>query len=123
MRTILPAVALCIVSVTALAHHSTSHVDTSKKVDVKGILKGVEFINPHAQIHLEVRDVKGKTVNWTFEGPPPGWLRRAGIKQSEFKEGIGHEVTIRANPARDGSPFGLLEKVIFADGRSVGFSP
>lgn len=122
MRTFFLAAALCIASLTAVAHHSPSVVDMNKKVDIKGILQGVEFVNPHSQFHLEVKDEKGKTVNWTFEGAPPGWLRKAGIKQSEFKSAFGHEVTITANPARDGSPFGVVHKVTFADGRSVGFS-
>ena len=126
LKTVLLATAFAFVSATALAHHSPEgFVDTHKTVEMKGVLTGVEFVNPHVHLHLAVKDANGKLVYWTFEAVPPGWFRRAGIKQSDFTAAIGSEVTITGSPARDGSTYGSMQKLTLADGRTVsmGFGP
>lgn len=115
------AVALGSVTSTAGAHHSIAPLDMNKTIDVKGILRSVDYINPHCEFRLDSKDAKGTTISWLFESSPPGHLRRAGIKKSDFTKGIGQEVTITAHPARDGSLFGYLRTVTFGDGTSVTF--
>lgn len=104
---------------TAQAHHSG--VGMAKPADVKGILRSVEFVNPHSQFVLEAKDAEGKVVTWHFGSQPPAWFRKAGIKQTDFAKGIGQEVTVSALVPVDGTPEGLLTKMTFADGTSVGF--
>lgn len=101
------------------AHHSPFNFDMAKEVDVKGTLLSVDFVNPHSQFRLEGKDASGKPVVWAFESQPPAWFSKAGIKKSDFGKGIGQQVTISANVAKDGTPFGLLRKMTFTDGSSV----
>lgn len=103
----------------ALAHHSNA--GASKAAEVKGILRSVEFVNPHSSFTLEARDASGKVVMWNFGSQPPAWFRKAGIKKSDFAKGIGHQVTVSAIVPADGTPAGLLTKMTFEDGTSVGF--
>ncbi len=103
----------------ALAHHSSA--GASKAAEVKGILRSVEFVNPHSSFTLEAKDASGKAVIWNFGSQPPAWFRKAGIKKSDFAKAIGHQVTVSAIVPADGTPAGLLTKMTFEDGTSVGF--
>lgn len=103
----------------ALAHHSST--GASKVAEVKGILRTVEFVNPHSSFTLEAKDASGKVVVWNFGSQPPAWFRKAGIKKSDFAKAIGHEVTVSAIVPADGTPGGLLTKMTFEDGTSLGF--
>lgn len=102
----------------AQAHHSPPPLN-STPTEITGILRSAEFMNPHSQFKLEAKDASGKTINWVFEGQPPAWFSKAGIKRSDFAKGIGLQVTITARVARDNSPFGIMSKMTFPDGTYV----
>ena len=121
IKTVFLATALCGVSLAAVAHHSATGIyDPGKTIVLNGVLSSVDYVNPHVQFHITVKDANGKTVVWTFGGAPPGWYRRAGIKQSEFT--VGSEVTVIMHPALDGSPSGAIQKLTFPGGRTVSLS-
>jgi Family of unknown function (DUF6152) len=106
---------------TARAHHSPSSIfDMANKVTLSGTLTQVEWVNPHIAIYVDVKKADGTGVeNWTFESAPPSWLRRVGVNSADFKKAIGQTVTVEGNKARDGSPYGFLQKITFADGNSL----
>jgi hypothetical protein len=106
---------------TARAHHSPSSIfDMANKVTVSGTLTQVEWVNPHIAIYIDVKKADGTGVdNWKFESAPPSWLRRVGVNSADFKKAIGQTVTVEGNKARDGSPYGFLLKITFADGNSL----
>jgi hypothetical protein len=56
--------------------------------------RATEFIwvNPHSQIHLDVKDGSGKVVNWGVETNSPGILSRAGWTRRSLK--AGDKITI-----------------------------
>ena len=125
MRYKLPAIlALCatlLAAGTARAHHSPSSIfDMANKVTLSGTLTQVEWVNPHIAIYIDVKKADGTGVeNWKFESAPPSWLRRVGVNSADFKKAIGQTVTVEGNKARDGSPYGFLQKITFADGNSL----
>ena len=48
-----------------LAHHSESaQFDITKPVDVIGVVKKVEWMNPHIWFYVDVKDPAGKVTTW-----------------------------------------------------------
>jgi len=77
----------------ALGHHSFAAVfDATKPVEVTGTVTEVEWMNPHAWIHLDVENDKGEIEQWSFE--------------------LG-------SPARDGSQRGNVRSVTLANGQQL----
>ena len=100
---ILIAVGLLVGGKAVLAHHSfAAEFDVNKPITLKGIVTKVEWTNPHAWIHINVKDeATGMVTNWGAEMGPPHGLQRQGWRRDTLK--IGEEVTIAGSRARDGS--------------------
>ena len=119
-RSLLTAtLALLLATSVLLAHHSVTAVfDTSKKIKLSGELTEVDWVNPHIFLHLKM--MKGNAVEqWKVEGGPPAWYRRVGASSGTFTKRIGETVIIDGLPAKDGSLYGYLQKITFADGDSL----
>ena len=108
-------------AIPVFAHHSvTAEFDSSKAFTVKATITKIEWVNPHTYIYAEVKDENGSVTPYSFEGGPPGALRRSGILKTMFN--VGDVVTIEAYIAKDGSKhLGLLHAVHFADGHQIFF--
>lgn len=125
MKFKLPAIlmlgAILLAAGTARAHHSPSSIfDMANKFTLSGTLTQVEWINPHIAIYIDAKKADGSGVeNWKFESAPPSWLRRVGVNSADFKNAIGQQVTVEGNRARDGSTYGFLQKITFANGNSL----
>src|ERR1043166_980714 len=67
------------VSAPALAHHSFAMFDLDPKhvVTMKGTVKELEWVNPHAWIHIVMKGKKGPE-EWGFEMGGPGQLTSKG---------------------------------------------
>src|SRR4051812_22755594 len=112
------ALGLLLAAVAALAHHAyTAEFDTTKPVKLTGVLKKVEWANPHVWIYLDVKDEKGNVINWGFSASPPGMLQRRGITKSSLK--LGDVLTISGHRAKDGSNNASGNVVTFPDGRDA----
>ena len=56
---------LIFATVPLLAHHSfAAEFDSKKPVELKGTLIDLEWVNPHAWIHMDVTDASGKVTKW-----------------------------------------------------------
>jgi Family of unknown function (DUF6152) len=109
---------------TLSAHHSVQSVfDIHKTITVSGTIAKVEWINPHSYITVNVKDASGNIQKWGFELGAQSSLRRAGLSRAD-RGGIkpGDEVTIIAQPARDGSTNGIMREMKMADGRDFRFN-
>jgi len=113
--------AILLAAGTALAHHSPSSIfDMKTKFVLTGTLTQVEWVNPHIAIYIDAKKADGSGVeNWKFESAPPAFLRRVGVSSSQFKGAIGQTVTVDGNRAKDGSLYGFMQKITFADGTSL----
>lgn len=114
---LLAGLALLLSANAALAHHSGAMFDRSKTVEIKGTLKEVQWINPHAWIQLiGSPGGRGKAVEWSFElGGGGAALRRMGMTRSNPKP--GDKVSIKGYPLRDGRPGASFIRMTMSDGR------
>ena len=103
---------------SAVGHHAFSaEFDRDKPLKVIGVIKKVEWMNPHIWFYVDVKDESGKSAVWGFSGAPPGMLLRRGVTKERLK--IGDVVTVEGFRAKDGSNNGTGTNVTFADGRKV----
>ena len=101
-----------------VAHHSFStEYDKTKPVSVTGVVRKVEWRNPHIWFYVDVKDSRGQVTTWGFSGAPPSFLTRQGIPRDVMK--VGDVVKVDGFMARDGSHNASGGRVTFADGRSV----
>jgi hypothetical protein len=108
-----------VVTVPLVAHHSeAAEYDATKPVRVTGVVKKVEWTNPHIWFYVEGTDeVSGRTAVWGFSGAAPNGLRRRGITKESLK--IGDTVKVQGVQAKDGSANAASRGVTFSDGRQV----
>ena len=91
---------LLVLAPSSLAHHSfAAEFDSNAPVLLKGKVTKVEWINPHAWVHLDVVQADGKVVAWMVEGGTPNTLLRAGINKNTVK--IGTEIVVRGYQSKD----------------------
>lgn len=114
-----PATVLLLLSWQAgFAHHSFAMFDLARDVTVEGVIREVQFTNPHVWIQILVQDASGKEVEWGIEAGAPGMMTRAGWKPSTLKP--GDKVTLVMHPLKSGKPSGSLVRVTAPDGRVLG---
>ncbi len=77
----------------------------------------MEWINPHAWMHLEVTDEEGKVETWMIEAGPPGALVRRGWTKNSVRPGT--EVRVEGYQATDGALRANGRDVTFPDGRRL----
>ena len=115
---LLLAAGLAAVVAPVSAHHSfAAEFDGQKVVRLVGALTKVDWSNPHTYFYLDVKDDKGKVVNWACEGGGPGALSRRGLKKGDLK--LGDTLVVDGYRAKDGSNLIDARRVTLPDGRSV----
>jgi hypothetical protein len=109
-------IALC--SARVVAHHSfAAEFDGSKPVTLKGTVTKMEWINPHAWLHVDVKGPDGKVVSWAIEGGAPNSLLRRGWNRNSVQAGTA--VVVEGFRARDGSYRANGRTVTLADGKKL----
>ncbi|MDP6651705.1 MAG: DUF6152 family protein [Gammaproteobacteria bacterium] len=112
------AAALLFATTTTLAHHAFSgEFDSTKPVNLRGTVVRMEWINPHAWLHLAVTDESGNSVTWMIEAGPPGALVRRGWSRDSVIPGV--ELVVEGYQAIDGSNRANGRDVTFPDGRRL----
>ena len=109
---------LTAVATSAYAHHGRGATfDMKKSVTLKGTVSKVDWRNPHVVIWMDVKDQAGKVTTWGFENAGVSQLAQEGYNRNTLK--IGQEITALVNPAVNGSPTGIVVKVILTDGSEI----
>jgi hypothetical protein len=101
-----------------LAHHAfAAEYDARQFITVKGSLTTVDWINPHAWLHVDVKDESGKVVNWAIEFGSPNALLRKGLRKTDFPAGT--EIVIEGYRAKNGTATLNGRSVKLPDGRNL----
>jgi hypothetical protein len=86
---------------SAFAHHAfAAEFDADKPVTIKGTLTKMEWINPHAWLHIDVKEPDGSVTKWMVEGAAPNSLLRRGWTKEALLPGV--ELIITGFQAKDG---------------------
>ena len=112
------AVGLALAVAPLYAHHAfSSEFDADKPLNLAGTVSKVEWVNPHAWIHVEVKKPDGQVEEWMIEGGTPNTLMRRGVSRDTLK--IGTEVKISGYQAKDGSNRANGRDITYPDGRKL----
>jgi len=103
---------------SAWGHHSFAMFDLDKEVTLEGVVKDLQWANPHAWLEIMVPDAGGGSTQWSLEMGTTGMLTRAGWKSSTLKP--NDKVKVVVNPMKSGAPSGRLVSVTLPDGRVLG---
>ena len=100
------------------AHHAFStEFDASQPVTLRGTITSVEWINPHAFIHLEVKRDDGTVETWMIEAGSPNTLVRRGLTRDSIPPGT--QVVVFGYRHRNGSNTANGRDVTLPDGRRL----
>ena len=112
MRTIRLVVGIVLAATVPLvAHHAFGgEFDPTKPVILKGPITRVEWVNPHAWIHLEVTKPDGTKEEWMVEGGSPNSLLRRGVTRDSLQ--VGTVIVVDGYQSRD-------HTLLRANGRNV----
>ena len=100
------------------AHHSfAAQFDQNKVVILQGTVTSMEWVNPHAFIHIAVKNPDGSTTSWAIEGNTPNSLLRVGITKKSLAEGT--EVAVRGYLSKSGEHIASGSSIIFKSGRKI----
>lgn len=105
---------LLVVGTQAQAHHAVAGVyDLNKEIVLEGTLTKLNFVNPHASLHLAVPNADGSSTEWILTTASIQTLTRQGINKSSIKP--GESLKIVALPARNGNPAGFIRRLELGD--------
>jgi Family of unknown function (DUF6152) len=118
-QSVLMGVLTLFVTVPAFAHHGyATEFDANKCMVLKGTLSGVEWENPHAFFHMDVKDADGKVNTWRLETISPNSLKRSGTTREDVGNNVGKPALARICPTKaGGTPYkGTAEFFKLGDG-------
>jgi hypothetical protein len=96
------------------AHHAVAGVyDLNKEIVLEGQLTKLNFVNPHASLHLAVPNADGSSTEWILTTASIQTLTRQGLNKSSIKPGESLKIT--ALPARNGNPAGFIRRLELGD--------
>ena len=117
MTRVIAGLAVVLVALAAapvIAHHAFSaEFDADRPLKLEGEVTRVEWINPHAWIHI--RTAEGQ--DWMIEGGTPNTLFRRGFTKDSLQ--IGTEIGVDGYQAKDGTNKANGRDLTFRDGTKL----
>ena len=115
---LLAGLGIAIAAVPVSGHHAfAAEFDANNPIKMSGTVTKMEWINPHAWIHIDVKQPDGSVEPWMIEGGPPNALYRRGFTRDSLP--IGIEILVEGFRAKDGSRRGNGTDLTFPDGRKL----
>jgi len=100
------------------AHHAfAAEFDSERPVHLEGKVTKMEWINPHAWVHIEVEKDDGTSEAWMIEGGTPNTLFRRGFSKKSLLPGT--VIVVEGYQAKDGSLKANGRDLTFPDGRKL----
>ena len=115
---VLVAGVLSLAAVPVWAHHAfAAEFDSSKPIKLKGTVTMMEWINPHAWIHIDVKGEDVKVSPWMIEAAAPNSLLRRGFTKNSLP--VGTEILVEGYQAKDEARRANGSIITFTDGRKL----
>jgi len=109
---------LMMAAAPAMAHHAfAAEFDAKKPIKLQGTVTKMEWINPHAWIHIDVKKPDGKIESWMIEGGTPNTLLRRGFTKNSLLPGT--EIMVDGYQAKDGSMRANGRDLTLPDGKKL----
>ena len=100
------------------AHHAfAAEFDANKPIRIEGTVTKMEWINPHAWIHIDVKRADGTVEKWMIEGGTPNTLLRRGFTKNSLLPGT--LIVVDGYQAKDGSLKANGRDLTLPDGRKL----
>ena len=116
--TVLLTSVVAALSAPAFAHHAfAGEFDASKPITLKGKVTRIEWINPHAWLHMDVVNAEGKVESWRIEAGSPNTLVRRGMTRDSIPTGT--EIVVFGYRHRNGSNAANGRDVTLPDGSKL----
>jgi len=102
-----------------LAHHAFgAEFDPNAPIRLQGKVVKLEWVNPHAWIHVEIAKADGSKEVWMVEGGTPNTLLRRGLTRQSLT--YGTELIVDGYQTKDHSLKRANGRdVTFTDGRKI----
>jgi hypothetical protein len=99
-------------------HHSfAAEFDANQPVTIKGTVTGMDWVNPHSWIHIDVKNPDGTVTQWMIEGGTPNTLFRRGFTKDSLKTGI--EIVVEGYRAKNGKNRANGRDLVLPDGKRL----
>jgi len=100
------------------AHHAfSSEFDAAKPIKLTGVVKKMEWINPHSWLTIDVKRPDGAIETWEIEAGAPNAMFRRGFNRNSLP--IGTEVVVNGFQAKDGRKRANGRDISFPDGKKL----
>lgn len=100
------------------SHHAFgAEFDPNRPLVLKGPVTKVEWVNPHAWIHLEHTNEDGEKEQWMVEGGTPNTLLRRGLSRKSLLPGT--VIVVDGYQSKDRSNRANGRDVTFEDGSKI----
>jgi hypothetical protein len=106
MRTIfvaaLTGLGLFVAAGSVHAHHAfAAEFDANKPIKFEATVTKMEWVNPHAWIHVDVKKPDGTVEKWMIEAGTPNTLIRRGFTKASLLPGTA--IVVDGYQSKDGS--------------------
>ena len=113
----LGAIGLLLFAASVSAHHSfAAEFDIEKPIELQGTLTGMDWVNPHGWLYIDVENPDGTVTNWAIEAGGATQLLRRGLRKTDFPAGMA--VVVSGYLARSGEPVVNGRSVTTPDGKN-----
>jgi hypothetical protein len=118
LSVVVVGVSLLLTAVPLVAHHSfAAEFDSGRPITLSGTVTMMEWINPHAWIHMDVKKPDGTVENWAIETGNPSALVRRGFTKNSLPAGT--EIMVQGFRAKDGGMRANGRDLTFKDGKKL----